>query len=243
MNAILEFSRNIASLIYPMQCAVCRKALPSGSRTGVCAFCMAAMKRNPAPYCDICGHSMHNGGHHLCVDCFKKKPAFAISRSAFIYDGAAKELVHLFKYRNRRSLASLLGGLMADFAEYDGSFSGHSEVVTCVPLHPGRLRGRDYNQSELLAGPIAERFSLDFKTCLKKTRRTRNQNELERQDRLDNLKGAFAIEHGAADSVGGRRILLVDDVMTTGATLDECSRTLLDAGAAEVRCLTFARGA
>jgi ComF family protein len=241
MNALVALTRNIASLIYPMQCAVCRKALPSTNMTGVCSFCMAAMKRNPSPYCDMCGHGLQHSSH-LCVDCLRKRPHFAISRSAFVFEGAAKKLIHLFKFRNRRSLAILLGSLMADYAEYDGAFTGHSKLVTFVPLHPGRLRRRDYNQSELLANRIAERLGLEAIDCLRKIRQTRNQNELERQARLDNLKGAFAVEPRAGGRVAGKSVLLVDDVMTTGATLDECSRVLVAGGASEVRCLTFARG-
>lgn len=242
MNAILDLTRNIANLIYPMQCASCRRSLPADNRIGVCPLCMAGMKRNPVPYCDICGHTMHAGGH-LCVDCHKKRPHFAVSRSAFIYEGAAKELVHLLKFRNRRSIAGFMAASMADFAEYDGEFSGRSRAVTFVPLHAWRLRVRGYNQSELLARKVAERFGLPALGCLRKARNTRSQNGLDRQARLDNLKEAFAVDHRAVGAVKGLKLLLVDDVMTTGATLDECSRTLIEAGAAEVRCLTFARGA
>ena len=114
--------------------------------------------------------------------------------------------------------------------------------MTFVPLRRKRLSERGFNKSELLARGIAARAGLAAAACLEKSGRTRNQNELPRDERLANLRGAFRPRAGARAGLAGKTALLVDDVMTTGATLDECSRALLAAGAREVRCITLARG-
>lgn len=131
---------------------------------------------------------------------------------------------------------------MTDFIKDEATFAEGIEMVTFVPLHRTRLRERDFNQSETLGRRIAAELALPATDCLEKTKHTANQNELSRQARLDNLKGAFQARGRRTPLFRDRAILLVDDVMTTGATLDECSRTLLAAGAREVRCLTLARG-
>ena len=260
MNAISALAKSIANLVYPLRCAVCKKALEASNETGACSFCLGTIGRNPKPYCASCGRALdpsHVGtlgassgrtiqvstpGGSLCGDCLKARPSFAIARSACLYEGALKELVHLFKYRNRRSLAGLFARLMIDFLEDEAVLAESADLVTFVPLHNKRLRQRDFNQSKLLAQAIAFRLALPVTDCLEKIKETANQNELSREARLCNLKGAFRARGSTASPFRGCTILLVDDVMTTGATLDECARTLLDAGAREVRCLTLARG-
>jgi ComF family protein len=165
-----------------------------------------------------------------------------LARSACLYEGALKEMVHAFKYGNRRSLARPLAGLMSDLLKYESALTGGVEAVTFVPLHPRRLAERDFNQSELLARLMAAALELPFASCLEKIKNTGHQNELPREKRLHNLKGAFRAKSGGRKFITGASVLLIDDVMTTGATLDECSRTLLEAGAREVRCATLARG-
>ncbi|MCM8761068.1 MAG: hypothetical protein NC938_05160 [Candidatus Omnitrophica bacterium] len=115
-------------------------------------------------------------------------------------------------------------------------------MITFVPLHSKKLHERSFNQSEILALKIARACNLPAHSCLEKTSHTKNQNDLTRQERLKNLTDAFRIKASSAHLVRGRRILLIDDVMTTGATLNECSRVLKNGGALEVRCLTLARG-
>jgi ComF family protein len=166
-----------------------------------------------------------------------------MARSACVYEGVAKELVCVFKYKNRRPLASVLAGIMIDFLKNENGIAKTAEAVTFVPLHKKRLRERDFNQSEMLGRKVAAGLSLPVIDCLEKTRQTASQNELSRNERLVNLKGAFKTRRGVSALFRDRELLLVDDVMTTGATLDECSRTLLEAGARKIRCITFARGA
>lgn len=241
MNLLLTAARSVIGLAYPMQCGACKKPLPAQADIEACARCLAAIKPNPRPYCRTCGHGVsHDGG--LCAGCRAAKPSFTIARSACLYEGALKELIHLYKYRNRRSLATTFSDLIIDFLRSDDGPSNGSELVTFVPLHRRRAAERGFNQSELLARSIAPRLGLPAVACLDKTKDTRRQNELPRSERLGNLKYAFRARGSAARLFGGLSVLLVDDVMTTGATLDECSRVLMEAGAREVRCITLARG-
>jgi ComF family protein len=153
-----------------------------------------------------------------------------------------RELVHGFKYSGKRSMSGFLSGLMAGPVNDDPGIIKGIGAVTFVPLHRTGMARRGFNQSELLANGFAARFSLPVLGVLEKKRRTKNQNELSRIDRLRNLKGVFSVKKDA-DDIKGCSLLLIDDVMTTGATLSECARVLKESGAKEVRCLTLARGA
>jgi ComF family protein len=224
MKTILAIKNYIINFIYPAYCGACKKALPASNGRGVCGACLKQIKRHPNP------------------DCRGVKGSFSAARSACLYEGPIKELIHLFKYKNKRSLAGLFAEYMTDFMKDEAAFAEGIEMVTFVPLHRQRRLERDFNQSEALGRRIASKLYLPAAECLEKTRKTANQNELSRQERLNNLKGAFRARKRSSDLLRGRTILLVDDVMTTCATLDECSRTLLAAGAREVRCLALARG-
>lgn len=152
-----------------------------------------------------------------------------------------KELVHKFKYNGKISLARTLSGLIGDFLRRNGELVAGIDSITFVPLESGRLRKRGFNQSKMLAVEISRRYDIPIADCLEKVNRTRHQNELSRDDRLVNLNGAFRVKNNAGD-LKGKGMLLLDDVMTTGATLNECAKALISAGAKEVRCLTLARG-
>lgn len=232
----------VISFVYPVYCDSCKKVLPPSAKPGVCDACLRQVKRHPEPYCAICGRTVSGARDRLCHECRAEKPAFTAARSACLYEGVMKELIHRFKYKNRRSLAGLFAGYMLDLLKRDTLFSGGIETVAFVPLHRRRLRERDFNQSEALAKRIAGGLGLPVADCIEKIRRTASQNELSRRERLVNLKGSFRTRDSRSEGVRDRVVLLVDDVMTTGATLDECGRTLLAAGAREVRCLTAARG-
>lgn len=160
---------------------------------------------------------------------------FASLRAAFVMDGGARRLTHELKYGGLTSLAEPMGRLMCQhLGESD------ADLVVPLPLHPSRERTRGYNQAALLAREIARHAGLPFDPAA--VRRVRATTPLvktmHREERLAIVRGAFSARR---DSVDGRAILLVDDVVTTGATLDACSEALLAAGAAGVRCLTWAR--
>jgi ComF family protein len=155
----------------------------------------------------------------------------------FLLQGLARDMVHRLKYRNMRCLAPAMGALMAEHVREHGI---SADVIASVPLHPRRLRDRGYNQAHLLAQAVAEGLGLPIATdALARVRPTPQQIAAGRPDRRANVANAFL----AAPDVGGLRILLVDDVCTTGATLEACADALRAAGAAKVAGLVFARTA
>ncbi len=172
-----------------------------------------------------------------CGDCVLHPPAFERARSYGAYRGALRELVHLFKYRGMRPLSRPLGAWLAEVTRVEGL--AECEAVVPLPLDPERRRARGYNQSELLAREVARRLGLPLvpQAC-RRVRPTAPQAGLTRAQRRANVQGAFAADPRL---VRNRTVLLVDDVMTTGATLNACARTLRQAGAARVLAVTVAR--
>ena len=189
---------------------------------GVCSLCMNQIKRYPAP-------PTKNEPHGLTA-----------SHSACVYDGVLKELIHLFKYKRKTALANVLSGLMIDFVKDNPDVIKDIDILTFVPMQNHRYMGRGFNQSKMLALNLSREFAIPLRDLLDKTVTTRNQNELSRGERLTNLIGAFKIKNGVR--LEGLRALLVDDVMTTGATLSECASILLAKGARGVSAFTLARG-
>lgn len=157
-----------------------------------------------------------------------------------MYDGLIKECLHSFKYNSHTYLGATLAGLMIDFADRYIDL-GKIDAVTAVPLHWKRLRDRGFNQSAILASLLAGKTGRRFiRNGISRARVIKHQVELPRNDRIKNVLGVFKIKN--PQKFSGRHILLIDDVFTTGATLNECSKVLLDAGAKEVWVFTLTRG-
>jgi len=224
MISIRDIAKGIASLAYPAQCAACKAPVDDGGEIPVCRDCLDKIRPSERP-----------------PESDARRFSFSCAYSVCRYEGSMKELTHSFKYRRKASLAKLFSNILTDFINDRPEILQGIDIVTFVPLQAARSREREFNQSELLARGIAGHFSIAVECLLEKAAATKNQNKLPREERMVNLRGAFRPKAGAGPA--GRRVLLVDDVMTTGATLDECSKTLIDAGAIEVRCLTLSRGA
>lgn len=237
--AIASLAKNFINLIYPLHCAVCKKPLDPENDSAICGHCIGLVKRNPAPNCAHCGRSMDIAGC-VCDDCLKNKPAFSRAYSACLYEGALKELILQFKYNGKLALSGDLSGLVSDFIYDNPDILEGVDLITFVPISMNRMMKRGFNQSKILAKHLSDSYGIPMADCIEKTVSTKNQNELTRLDRLSNLKGAFRAKNGI--DLTGRTILIVDDVMTTGATLSECALALKICGAADIRCLTLARG-
>ena len=222
-RTIVSVTKNFVNLIYPLRCAACGKSLNPVDEFGVCRVCLNKIRRNPKPYSRSCGLFFFEKAYSACL-----------------YEGALKELIRLFKYKGRISLAKILSKLMIDFIKENDEILYGIDIITFVPIQARRLRERGFNQSRALALNLSKEFGIPVTDALKKTKLTKPQNELTRNERLTNLKNAFKARGRL--KLKGNAILLIDDVMTTGATLSECSKVLLDAGAESVRCLTLARG-
>jgi ComF family protein len=193
--------------------------------------------------CPCCGlpYTGAVGPDHFCDDCVKSPPPFAAARSAFLYGGAVHEMVSAFKYGRKLGAGDTLIRMALDSASADAVAEG-ADLAVPVPMHFFRLLKRGFNQSAEITRAVARRHRLRYAPgVLGRARRAPAQVGLSRREREVNLKSAF--ETARPHRVEGKRILLVDDVMTTGATAAECARALLSAGAADVRVFTLARTA
>jgi ComF family protein len=233
---------SLFSLIFPADCRICHSQLDRFSWTPVCNDCWNSVQRFDGAACGRCGifvdHPLDREAVYLCGNCQSEPFDFEAARSFAWYDGNLRLLIHLLKFDGYKPLAKPLGRLAAEVAR-EMSPSGF-DIVLPVPLHRSRQRTRGFNQSALLASNIAREFGLSDtgKDCVR-VRNTRPQTGLNAKERHKNVKGAFQVPR--PESVKSRRILLVDDVMTTGATANACARALMEAGAKSVSVVTLAR--
>ena len=240
MNSTLtSITKNFINLIYPMRCASCGKDLDSMNEAGVCAFCIGRIRRNPKPHCHSCGRSITDG-QNPCRECVKADFVFTRAYSACLYEDPLKGLISEFKYKKKIRLAKILSQQLVSFVNDDPDILDGIDLMTFVPLCKESLRERGFNQAKLLADAISKDFDIPVADVLKKTKRTVFQHALSRDERMTNLNSAFSVRDPI--SIKNISILLVDDVMTTGTTLNECSKVLLNSGVKDVKCLTLARG-
>jgi len=238
--------RTLLEIIYPPRCAVCGVFLKRDGQVDVrdfCPACLGEFKRIASPFCPLCGRPFTSraGEDHPCEECMSAGPVYDMLRAPFLYEGALMEAIHQFKYGQKMHLGHTLGRLMAEFAQ-GWLGTGENLVLMPVPLHTKRLRKRGFNQSLVLARHAAGRMGaeLDY-LSLKRVRHTQPQTGLGKDDRSRNVRKAFALF--GPEAVKGRHVVLVDDVATTGSTLNECAKVLKRAGCGSVRCLVLARAA
>jgi ComF family protein len=238
-----EILTGIADLIFPPLCITCGAVLKEHTPLPFCPPCTAGIHAVHSPLCPRCGipFPAADGEDHLCGECLTTERPYAVARAVGLYEETLLTAIHLFKYRGRIGIGEVLGKIMADFAGGQWDMTVFSLIIP-VPLHRKRLRERGFNQSVILAREIAKRFSLplDFMT-LRRELFTAPQVGLGREERLANVRKAFVV--GKPEKIAGRRILLVDDVTTTGSTLTECASVLMKAKAEAVAILTLARAA
>jgi ComF family protein len=224
----MKVLKSLIDLIYPPQCPICRAFLQdqvtvlAAQDLPFCEACFKEFTKITSPICSLCGRPFSDGTEQdrLCQDCIRKRPSYDMARAPYLYDGALMKAIHELKYAQRSHLADSLGLLLALFAQtWTQEMKG--SLVMPVPLHPKRLRARGFNQSLLLARCVAAKAGaeLDF-LSLRRTRFTKPQTALSSEDRRKNVRKAFEVVKPAA--VKGKTIVLVDDVATTGSTLNEC---------------------
>jgi ComF family protein len=234
-----QLLRETLLLIYPPTCAGCARALISDKP--FCPDCFSTLDLISEPYCPLCGipYSAEATTNHLCSDCFESVHRFDRARAAGLYQGLLREVIHRFKYGGQTFLVWPLARMLIDPARELTRLHGIDRVVP-VPLHYNRLRQRGFNQSSLLAKRLGSllKISVDY-SSLKRTRWTDPQIGLSRNQRAVNVKGAFSLK--TPEKIKGKGVLLVDDVFTTGETVNQCVRMLKDGGAREVVVLTVAR--
>lgn len=232
--------KTLLDILFPPACPFCEEDLASAE--GLCPRCkegFLARKLN-GPFCIVCGEpfASGSGGAHTCGTCIAEKIPFIEARSACMYEGCVLDAVHSLKYAGKTNLARALGAITAKAAL---SLSAKPDIIVPVPLHKKKLRARGFNQSLLISRGVAKALSvkIDY-TSLKRIRHTGQQVGLKADERKKNVAGAFELK--GPEKFKGKRVLLIDDVYTTGATIKECSKVLRKAGA-EVYALTLARAA
>ena len=226
-------------LVYPPACAGCGVLLGSGA--GLCPGCWSKLAFIERPYCEVLGTPFSHdlGPGILSADAIANPPPFERLRSVALYDDLARNLVHSLKYRDRTDLAPMMAGWMLRAG--DGAVEA-ADVIVPVPLHRLRLIWRKFNQAAELSRALAALSGTPVLIdAVRRTKRTRRQIGLSPRARAENVRSAFAVTPEGREALFGRRVVLVDDVYTTGATVAAVARTLKRAGAADVTVLTFAR--
>ena len=219
----------LIDLLFPPRCGGCQTA---GSLW--CEVCRAAVEPIVPPWCEKCGEPFVTD--RLCANCRAHPLEIEKIRSVAVFDGVLRQAIHRFKYERLAGLAEPFGEMLA---EYWRAEQLTADWLIPVPLHPSRERDRGYNQSELLARQLARRVNVPIRSKgLRRTRATAVQMTLNAAQRRENVAGAFAC---VEPRVRGARVMIIDDVGTTGATLDACAQAVLKAGAASVMGLTLAR--
>ena len=232
--------RGAVGLVYPPACIACGAA--TGEAHGLCAACWAGVPFIERPYCERLGTPFVADlgvGPLLSPGAIADPPVFERARAVARYEGAARDLVHRLKYNDRLELSRPMGRLMA---QAGAELLAEADVLVPVPLHRIRLWRRRFNQAMALAAVVARAGGVPCDPfLLARVKRTRSQVGLTKVQRRENLQGAFRASVDARPRLEGRRVLLVDDVLTTGSTANAASRALLRGGAAAVDVLTFAR--
>lgn len=228
-----------AALLFPPACPGCRRLVSAPG--SFCPHCWGKLRFIERPWCEVLGtpFAVDPGPGAVSAAAIADPPPFDRARAAVVYTGAARDLVQRLKFQDGTDLAPAMAGWMA---RAGAELIADAEFVVPVPLHRMRFLRRRYNQSAELARALCRQTGLAFAPeLLERAKKTRHQVGLRASERAENVRAAFRVPASAAGKVKGRRLLLVDDVLTTGATVASATRALKLAGAAKVDVLTFAR--
>jgi ComF family protein len=230
----------LVDIIYPPRCLICHEKLKIDSLYKVvCIQCWSKIKRNSPPFCRRCGRHLKDPSKDICGLCQDKNYYFDRAFSACIYEGVLKELIHQFKYSDKEYLGNILSELLIDFIKQYNIPLEAFDFLIPVPLHKRKLREREFNQAEILAQSLACAFNLVLsKDALLRIRDTATQTELKENERLKNVEGCFMVNPGV--ELKGKDILLIDDLLTTGATCSQAAYALKKAGCNQVIVMTLA---
>lgn len=227
----------VIDFIFPRgyKCILCGEELDHSTLYSICDSCLNSLPYNNGHNCLRCDRPLNNMGNY-CTHCKNNKLYFKRNRSLFLYKKPINTIVRKLKYDNKRYLSETFSNMIAGEVSRMGQ---NFDIVIPVPLYFKRLKKRGYNQSELLCESLKTKLNMNVNsTLLLKVRNTLPQANLTRSERVENLNDAFMVRDKKA--VKGKTILLVDDVFTTGTTINECAKTLVEAGAKEVYSITLA---
>lgn len=241
MKIFKNLLSELREIIFPSHCIACDKIVSTDAL--FCENCWPKLQFISEPKCTICAYPFEFQGLSLiCGKCLTKKPSFDKAISVFRYNHILRKIVSSLKYRDQTFIAKKFARLLFDKSKNE---IADCDLICAVPLHVKRLRKRKFNQAVLLAKSLwkfapKKKFYPDF---LVRTKHTKPQIELKQKDREQNLKNVFTVNEKYFEEVKGKKILLLDDVMTTGATLENCAKILKKQGARKVVVLTLARTA
>ena len=237
-DAVRALSRATLDLALPPLCAACREPVKG---EGLCPACWSKLSFISRPYCERLGIPFvyDPGPGILSMEAIADPPAYNRARAAVRFDDISRALVHAFKYSDRLDLAPMMGRWIAQAGR---EILAEADALVPVPLHWRRLWARRFNQSAMLAATVSAASGVPVAAAaLKRVKATVQQVGLTRAERAANVQGAFRVPEPGKPAVVGRRLVVVDDVLTSGATVEGCARALLRAGAANVDVLIFAR--
>jgi ComF family protein len=237
--AIPKALHAVASLFYPATCVVCAANVERSEY--LCADCQRAAPRIVAPFCTKCSEPFPGAITQTfsCANCEHRVLHFDCAVAAYRSRGLVRKLVHEFKYARQRHLRYPVAGWLRETLSDPRLHGRHFDVIVPVPLHVARERERGFNQALLLAELLTPAIPAPLRPVLERTRYTTTQTAYDRVERMENLHGAFRLRK--KQDVRDLRVLLIDDVLTTGSTLSECARVLRAAGAVSVHAATAAR--
>src|SRR6184192_2054669 len=235
----LDGIRAIASLLYPPVCAICSANVRAGEY--LCDQCDAKTVRIVAPFCQKCSEPFEGAitGEFTCANCAHRTIHFDAAVAAYRSRGIVRQIIHDFKYGRQIHLRHLVTRWLTAALDDPRLRGGRFDVIIPVPLHPARKRERGFNQASLLAELLSAQISIQSQPLLERIRYTTTQTALDRTERMENLHNAFRLRKNT--NVRDLRVLLIDDVLTTGSTLNECARILKGAGAISAHAATAAR--
>ncbi len=237
---IKDIFSKLIDFIYPAQCFLCKKILLA--EDGICFDCLSKLNYITDPRCARCGYPFEfamktKNVNNYCPNCIKKLPKFDVCISSLHYNDASKKIILPFKHGDKTGYAKFMSRVMSASGK---KIIEKSDIIIPVPIHLTRMLKRKYNQASLLAKYLSKLNNIPaFYTCLLRTKATISQGHLSPRARKLNIKEAFKCSKSI--NIKGKTILLVDDVFTSGATVEECSKVLKQAGAKQVMVLTFAR--
>jgi competence protein ComFC len=242
MNAVLPWLKRAVDLVYPRNCRFCERPLAESETGVICAPCLAAAKLIEPPFCERCAQPFHGAvtEKFTCGYCKDMKFHFSRTVSACRAEGIVRESIHRFKYNREMYYGSHLTEWLLGAATRWIDWTKVDAIVP-VPLYPRKQRSREFNQAEYLAARLSREVNAPMRHReLRRVKETVTQTALDAKGRAANLRDAFAVHRAGA--FAGKRLVLVDDVFTTGATMDSCAKVLRVAGAEDVIALTVARG-
>ncbi len=229
-------------MFVPNACAACGGRLRRGGAGRLCHSCTGTIERVPEPWCLVCGVPFSQPattGQPQCEDC-RSGRSFGQARAYGLFEGPLRELITRLKYSGDKALAEPLGNLLLDAAQEHLTLQDYEALVP-VPLHRDRLQQRGFNQAFLLARPLAASARIPIVNALHRPTRSKAQVGLQGEARRGNVRGVFGLQPRNRQRVTRRNVLLIDDVVTTGATADEAARVLRQAGVSRVDVLSVAR--